>query len=465
MKHYTLLLLLCALPLAAHVGSPDVYLEGKAGPYDLTVVVRPPSIVPGIAEVEVFVRGNLPPGEIPVLKIQPLTYDTLKLGVPVADALKARPDDPHDLTGQVWFMGSGSYGVRVTANGPRGEGVLNVPAPSTSSETKSMPRGLGMGLLVLLAVLVAGAVSVVGAAVREGDLAPGARPDGARMRRARIAVGVSFVLVIGVVWFGNWWWSDEAGHYARYIYRPLGVTSSVENGRLTLELNDTGWLHMGNVALVPDHGHLMHLFLVRVPNLDAFYHLHPEPEKMAVYHQTLPAMPAGKYRLFGDIVHKNGFPETPTGEVTIPQEAGAALTGDDSAQAPLPDGLRLVWNRPEKLVAKRPVSLDFRLLDAAGRPAAGRPATGMEPYMGMAGHAVVAKRDLSVFAHLHPSGTVPMAALMAFSAPHEMNPAVTSSVSFPYGFPQAGSYRLWVQMKKGGQVLTASFDAEVTASN
>ena len=36
---------------SAHVGSPDVYFEGAAGPYRVLVTVRPPDAVPGIAEV------------------------------------------------------------------------------------------------------------------------------------------------------------------------------------------------------------------------------------------------------------------------------------------------------------------------------------------------------------------------------------------------------------------------------
>jgi hypothetical protein len=34
-------------------------------------------------------------------------------------------------------------------------------------------------------------------------------------------------------------------------------------------------------------------------------------------------------------------------------------------------------------------------------------------------------------------------------------------VSFPYGFPTAGHYRIFVQMKHGGTVETGAFDAQV----
>jgi len=91
----------------------------------------------------------------------------------------------------------------------------------------------------------------------------------------------------------------------------------------------------------------------------------------------------------------------------------------------------------------------------------------LEPYMGMAGHAEFVRSDLSVFAHVHPAGSVPMASLMivqqdlGLPMDHNSTHSLPAEVSFPYGFPQPGEYRLFVQVRRHGHVETGVFDAHV----
>jgi hypothetical protein len=115
--------------------------------------------------------------------------------------------------------------------------------------------------------------------------------------------------------------------------------------------------------------------------------------------------------------------------------------------------------------AQKASLLRFRVMDKNGAPA-----NDLEPYMGMAGHLVILRRDLSVFSHVHPAGSVPMAALMLLQQPNTsgtdamanmQHDATTNELTFPYGFPRAGDYRLFLQVKRGGRVQTAVFDTHV----
>ena len=125
------------------------------------------------------------------------------------------------------------------------------------------------------------------------------------------------------------------------------------------------------------------------------------------------------------------------------------------------DGSRLVWARGEPPIAAGVErDLRFSIQDAAGADVT------VEPYMGMAAHLVIASRDGSVFAHLHPSGSISMAAMQRFAgagadahAGHAMT--LDGRVAIPYAFPKAGAYHLFVQVKRGGKVLTGAFDVNV----
>jgi hypothetical protein len=219
----------------------------------------------------------------------------------------------------------------------------------------------------------------------------------------------------------------------------------------------------------------MHLYVIHLPEMDRVWHLHPERGENDAFRQELPSMAAGRYALYGDIVHANGIGETVTAQVDLPEIHGKPLRDDDAESGPLdlkanynpvvselPGGYRMVWEGGARTIhARRPYDFHFRLQDAAGQPA-----TGMELYMGMAGHAAFVATDGSVFAHVHPSGSVPMAAL-GLAQPgnphgeHMMAAGFPAEVSFPYGFPKPGSYRIFVQMKRAGQVLTGGFTAKV----
>jgi hypothetical protein len=457
---------------SAHVGIRDVFVDAAAGPYRTLVTIRPPHAVPGLAEIEI--RTAEPDVQQVRIAPMPLSGPGVQF-MPTPDVAERSPADPSRFTGRLWMMKAGGWQVRVTVVGSRGEGVLAVPVPIFPQATLEMTVGRRALLAGLMLLLCGGFIGIAAATAREATLEPG-EPVGARARRrGRIAGALAALLVIAVVGLGNRWWTAAAADYSRYVYRPLESVSTVtRDGLLTLELRDPGWIALRRVDdLVPDHGHLMHLFIVS-PALDRLWHLHPDETGTARFEQRLPRLPDGKYDLFADVVHASGISETATGQLDAKQIAGRPLSGDDSAYdnngSALPDGGRIVWVRDAgPLAPKRLTMFTFRVEDAAGGPA-----TDLEPYMGMAGHAVFVRRDRKIFAHVHPSGSAPMAALeisqralpVAVAPPsppehaHDA-PAVSSTLTFPFGFPEPGDYRIFVQVKRRGRIDTAAFDAHV----
>jgi hypothetical protein len=491
-------------PCWAHVGSPDVYFQGLAGPYHLTITIRTPAMIPGVADVEI---RSADPG-VSSIRVVPLYI--VGPGAkypPPPDPLVQSKEDPQFFSGKIWLMESGSWQVRVQVNGAQGAGEIAVPVPAAARNTLPMQKSLGVLLFALMTLLFCAIVSILGAARREGTLEPGQAPEPNQNRRGRFVMIGTAIVVLGILFFGNMWWNSEArGRTLEMVYKapPLNV-SLQPGGKLVLQMGDSAWHRtrpdtvMTN--LIPDHGHLMHLFLIRVPQMDRFYHLHPELTSGSTNAFTidLPQVPAGHYQVFADIVRESGFPDTMVAEIDLPNVPGVSLTGDNSEASthPIPndaslsssntdvtekgdidtlsDGYRMVWERgPVPLSANHFVWLRFRLEDPQGKPA-----SDVEPYMGMAGHAEIIRSDRSVFAHVHPDGSVAMAALeltqknpyaptigngsaiMAMQMPLPMV-KMSPEVSFPYGFPKAGEYRIFVQIKRAGHIETGVFDTEIT---
>lgn len=342
--------LLCWLVAAVawgHVGSPDVFFEGGAGPYRLFVTVRPPAAIPGVAEVEIRAAS---PGirEVRITPL-PLTGEAAK-HPPTADVAQRSKDDPQFFQGALWLMVTGSWQVRIQVEGDAGEGQLSVPVAAMALSTKAMDWELGAALFGLMVFLAVGVVSIAGAAARESHLAPGVEPDARLRKRAARTMAATALVVVGVLALGNAWWKLEASRYDSYIYKPLEMMPRVEGNQLVLSLRDPGWLRTRRIDdFLPDHGHLMHLYVVRMPAMDVAYHLHPEMRAPGEFAQWLPAMEAGRYALYGDVVHENGFPETLTAEIDLPAVQGRPLEGDDSGGplrgGELSDGYRMVWDR------------------------------------------------------------------------------------------------------------------------
>ena len=485
---------LLAVPADAHVGSPNVFYEGDAGPYHLFVTVNVPAVIPGVADVQI--RSDSDDVHQVSTAVTRLAGAGSKYA-PVPDIAQRSPIDPHLFTSNLWLMEYGSMRVLINVAGAHGAAQLSVPVPSAARRMLPMPPALGALLLVLAIGLALGAISIVGAAARESRLAPGAPVTPELKRRGWRAMAIMGVIAAAIFYFAFAWWNSDAQSYAAItrLFKPPKLSLTLVDGnRLAIRPSpaDQDWLRFKVMdGIVPDHGHLMHLFLVRTPALDRIWHLHPQRQPDGSFMDALPSLEPGLYTVFADIVSQTGFPWTLVGSIYLPAISGAPLSGDDcGGTAPpltlssdstvdvLSDGTRVVWHRDSAaLRANVPMIMRFEVRDQSGKPA-----SDLEPYMGMAAHAEIISSDLQVFAHIHPSGSVPMAALMMASANSgatadsmagmnmtDMNmnagangtPGMSPELSMPYGFPKPGHYRIFLQFKRADKTETAYFDTVV----
>ncbi|MBI1967054.1 MAG: hypothetical protein HYS40_03605 [Gemmatimonadetes bacterium] len=497
----------------AHVGSPDTFFEGTAGPYPVRVVIRTPGVVPGLADISVRVTGG--PGDVRAITVLPLRGGLPTAALPPADTARPVSGDPDLYSAQLWLMSFGAYSVQVTVAGAAGEGVAIVPVMAVPIRRLEMRRPMAIALLALGVFLFAGALTIVGAAARESVLPPGAEADPARRRRARLVMaGAVLVLGLGVLGGKRWWDGEDAG-FRRRMYRPLQATATVHGQGprrvLRFAISDSAWLRRDWTPLIPDHGKLMHLFLVGDRGGDGFAHLHPVAIDSSTFEASLPPLPAGRYSVYADVVHESGFAQTLTDSLELGPFSGVRWRPSDPDDSwrrgkgngewgnvvALEDGSQMTWERDSlPLAAGQDLELRFTVREPAGQPAI------LEPYMGMASHAVIARDDGAVFIHLHPLGTIAMASQQVYElreagdtvrgrlgaritaaalgrqrgAVHcgamsednsrrgELLPTPCSfpgGFSIPYAFPQPGPYRIWVQVKRGGRVLTGEFSVDV----
>lgn len=542
-------ILFFALTLAAraHIGSPNVFFDGKVGDYPVRVIIRPPIVVPGVAEISIRVTGD----GVRSVNALPVFWNTGKKGSPPPDEARLIRGETNLYTASLWLMRSGAYSVEVAIDGAHGSGKLNVPVDAVATNTRGMSRPYAAMLIALGLLLFAAAVRLVGAVFGQSLIPPGEAVGNAQRWRGRIAMALAVLLFAAALYGGRYWWKVEERVYRESVlFHPTDFSAAVSErtNQAVLDLfaydPETAAWDKHWTPLMPDHGKLMHLFLVREPDGEVFAHLHPvvrnlngvtvNPPALAEgkytaygFQTALPPLPAGRYQVYADVTHETGLAETLAGVAELPAPSAKMLQfwssntmndicgGDISQLArgvfPLPPdpddswhidmatnkpaqinganrsalvsgGWKMTWLTPGELTENREAPLRFQLTDTNGAPVL------VEPYMGMSGHAVVRKNDGTVFAHIHPSGTFSMAAQEYFSrneqggrmkpgsnaslvveAPaadhaHTNSAGTISEVSFPYAFPNAGAYRLWVQLKSGGRVYTGAFDVEVKAA-
>lgn len=473
-----LVLLLTASP-SAHADSPssggDVTVAQTLGDRELTIVLRRVTSVPGPLHLDVITHAGTAPGRLTVAarssnESGPTTTATVELGAePRSYGAIVDVDRPGP-----WELALGD-GTR-TARIP-----FVVPVQVISPPERLVYGGfLAAGVLLLVSVVtatrarrtawavlpaagvVAGLAVAVTAAVLSASLPLPPQP-GTQLDPTVATVTDPYTLT-----------QPMTGDYSRPPV-VLTVDGAPVAGRATdlgLTLTD-GSTGLPVDDLIVHDSALVHLLLVGPGG--QLWHEHPIRTAPGRYELRVTPPASGHYALSVELVRRGGGVQLVraaagidvTGSaVPLTAPAPVRLGGAQLTGATAVAGTRITVTTTEP-AAREPVTVTARAGDTDD----------LQPWLGMAGHLIVAgplppaapvgtaAQSAPVWAHVHAMGSMStmdparpgMAGLPPVngdSAPDETVAGYGPDVSFTYTFPVPGRYHLWIQVERRYAVLT-----------
>ena len=202
-----------------------------------------------------------------------------------------------------------------------------------------------------------------------------------------------------------------------------------------------------DVAL--SHTKKIHLLAID-SSLEDYSHVHPvpDPDSPGDWLFSITPSKGGRYKLFFDFIPIRSprrvlltsifqFP----GESSSP-ESVETFKVDRSGYA------FSITSESPSLLSGEDAKLRLEVRDDSGNPVA------FEPVMGAFAHLVAFDDDLRGFAHLHPAENL---------QPLNRAEDFLGSLSFGFRPPSSGHFRLWAQVRVGGEEMFVPFDLMVDA--
>jgi hypothetical protein len=181
------------------------------------------------------------------------------------------------------------------------------------------------------------------------------------------------------------------------------------------------------------HEKLMHLFLVS-ENLEYFSHNHPVLQSDGAFDLNVMLPMGGMYRTLADFYPADSVPQLAVDTLFVSGQAPPSRVEEcllPSKAANMTASLRM--DPPEPIAGLQ--SKLFYTLD---------PVDGLELYLGVWAHMLIASRDLIDMLHVHP-----------------FLKDESSTIQFNVIFPRSGLYRIWTQFQRKGVVDTTVFTVSV----
>lgn len=202
----------------------------------------------------------------------------------------------------------------------------------------------------------------------------------------------------------------------------------------------------------------VHLMVVR-DDLSLLVHKHPpiSPSGQVTVSVDLPR--AGRYRVLADV-----YPAEATSGLRNFQLTHELRVGTGDADAPLPayapvvkaGGLTFRVAKLPQLRLAEPASMVVNVTDSAGKPAR------FTPFYGALAHAIFFRAGTLDYFHSHICGSDPACSASGFGSSAAIGKSsAPGRLDLGILLPATGRWRLFLQVSRGGKLLTAPFTLRV----
>jgi YtkA-like protein len=405
------LLLGAATPALAHglSGEADLALAQTIAGNELTVVVRRTDQVPGPVRVDVITH-------------RPVRATVVRLGLRAAAGGEGSTAAITLVAGR-----AGTYAatLRAERTGPH---LLELRAGGETSRLPFqllVPRAsgselLGYGAFGAASVLLIGALTSGALARRLPAVAFG----GAAVVAATVGLTAALLAPqLNPV-------SPPARPYAQLnlATSPIPKAGAPFTLRLSLLDGATGY---PVDDLVPNHGALTHLVVTSADG-GYFRHVHPIRTRAGQWEVRLTADRPGRHLVYLELERADSGGQLVSGSFTVTGEAQAA---------------KPVAARHLRATTGRATPIDVDV------------GTGVQPWLGMAGHLIVRDQSGGFLGHVHEQ----LSMRPDTQPPDETVAAYGPTLRFAFGFPKPGRYFAWVQYVRDFEVVTVPYVVDVRA--
>ena len=474
------------------IGHYNFTFEGKVFNNTIRALVKPPGVVPGVANITIKTFNQ----SIDSVKIQPIKwhgeisgYPHLKAGpqgAPPSELMNKLEHLGNFFEGELWLMDFGAYNINVELFKDGVSEIVNIPINSIATQINPMSFQTSIVLFCFMLLLLFGATNIITIAYRESTISYNNKVADGRIKQSKLVMLISFCILVCILYIGNEWWNDIEKSYRENLYIPMEnevqIISNNKQNILQIFFTDELWLNGMIPDLMPDHGKIMHLYLIH-EDYSQLCHLHPNRNDADnnLFEVVLPDIKYGKYYLYMDITLESGFSTTLINQIDYDVENIQKIKYDylisdiDDSYISNDFNYIIKWlNEKKYFNINEDINLTFQTQNLMGHP------TVIEPYIQMGGHGAILKNDHSIFIHIHPIGTISMASQELYNQNDEIESSgicyfgspddslkiyledEKSILNFPpINLEQPGDYIMWIQAKSMGEIITHKFDFTV----